>query len=98
GLGGGGPGELSPEQEATVRMNWGIQVLKKCWKDGVGEDMPNAIFDGARKALKQYSLEVAAKAFAKGVRYKGGKHKSWKYIQTIIDEEVEKRGHSPPHS
>ncbi|GAH46243.1 unnamed protein product, partial [marine sediment metagenome] len=23
--------------------------------------------------------------------YKGGKHKSWKYIQTIIDEETEKR-------
>lgn len=95
--GGAGPGELTPETEAAVRMNWGIQVLKKCWKDGVGEDMPTAIFDGARKALKQYPLEVVAKAFAKGVRYKGGKHKSWKYIQTIIDEEIQKRGRSPPH-
>ncbi len=90
--------ELPAETEATVRMNWGSPVLKKCWEDGVGEKIPNAIFDGARKALKQYPLEVVAKAFAKGVRYKGGKHKSWKYIQTIIDEEVEKRGRSPPHS
>lgn len=90
--GGDVPEELSPEQEATVRMNWGIVVLKKCWKDGIGEEIPNAIFDGARRALKQYPLEVVAKAFAKGVRYKAGKHKSWKYIQTIIDEEIEKRG------
>jgi len=79
-------------------LNWGIVVLKKCWRDGIGEDIPNAMFDGARKALKQYPLEVVAKAFAKGVRYKGGKHKSWKYIQTIIDEEIEKRGYSPPYS
>ncbi len=83
---------LPPETEATVRANWGIQVFKKCWKDGVGGDMPTAIFEGASKALRQYPLEVVAKAFAKGVRYKGGKHKSWKYIQTILDEEMEKRG------
>jgi len=97
GLAAEGGRELPAEIEATVRMNWGIPVLKKCWEDGVGEKIPNAIFDGARKALKQYPLEVVGKAFAKGVRYKGGKHKSWKYIQTIIDEEVEKRGCSPSH-
>ncbi len=93
----GGPDKLSPETEAKVRMSWGIQVLEKCWKDGVGEDIPTRIFEGARGALKDYPLEVVARAFAKGVRYKGGKHKSWKYIQTIIDEEMEKRGRSPPH-
>ena len=81
---------LSPEQESTIKSQWGIQALKKCWQDGVGGDMPQAIFEGASKALKQYPLKVVAKAFAKGVRYKGGKHKSWKYFQTIIDEEMER--------
>lgn len=90
GLGEAAPGELAPDTEAAVKMNFGIQVLEKCWEDGVGSKMPQTIFDGARKALKGYPLEVLAKAFAKGVKYKGGKHKSWKYIQAIIDEEMAK--------
>lgn len=97
GLDGAAPGGLTPDTEAKVRMNFGMPVLKKCWKDGVGTDMPVPIFNGARQALKQYPLDIVAIAFAKGVRYKGGKYKSWKYFQTIIDEEMEKRGHSPPH-
>lgn len=76
---------------STVRANWGIQVLKKCWKDKLGTDMSAIIFDQAHNALRQYDMAIVAKAFAKGCLYKGGKHKSWKYFQAIIDEELDKK-------
>lgn len=82
--------QLRDEQELSVKVNWGFEVLKKCWQDCVGGQMPQVIFEGTHKALKLYPLELVAKAFAKGVRYKGGKHKSWKYFQTIIDEQLER--------
>ena len=83
-------GELSPEQESTIKSRWGLEVLKKCWQDCIREKMPDAIMEGAGKALRQYSVDFVARVFAKGLPYKGGKHKSWNYFQTIIDEELEK--------
>ena len=77
-------------QDTSVRMNWGIQILKKCWKDCLGEEMPTAIFEGARHALRDIPIPIVAKAFAKAMSYQCGKHKSWKYIQKIIDEEMRK--------
>ena len=84
-------GELTQESHATLAGAWGVPVLREFWAQLVGK-IPTAIFDGGREALKKYPVEVVAKAFVKASRYKGGKHQSWKYIQTIIDEEVEKRG------
>lgn len=98
----GNHGQPDEVDEAVIKAGWGIPVLKKLWKDGTGEDMPQPIFEGAHAALKKYPLPVLAKAFAKGVRYQGGKHKSWKYMQAILDEEMAKpgsgngRGRSPP--
>lgn len=77
-------------QDTSVRMNWGIQILKKCWKDCLGEEMPTAIFEGARHALRDIPIPIVAKAFAKAMSYQCGKHKSWKYIQKIIDQEMQK--------
>lgn len=90
GLGGGSPGELAPERELSVKAQWGVMVLEKFWNQAVGK-MPTEVFDGGRKALKEYPLEVVARAFVKAGRYQGGKHKKFKYIQAIIDEEMQKQ-------
>lgn len=82
--------EPSKDEEISIRCNVGVSVLKKCWKDCVGEEIPGGIFEGAMVALKQYPLPVVIKAFARGAVYRGGKHKSWKYFQAIIDEELAK--------
>ena len=92
---GGGGGQLSPEEEAKVNSQWGIVVLEKFWGQAVGK-MSSELFIGGLNALKKYPLEVVARAFVKAGRYEGGKYKKWKYIQTIIDEEMGKRGRSPP--
>lgn len=69
---------------------WAIAVLEEFWNQAVGK-MPTGIFMGGLDALKKYPIEVVARAFVKAARYQGGKHQKWKYIQTIIDEEVGKR-------
>ncbi|MBA7716144.1 hypothetical protein ES703_125209 [subsurface metagenome] len=69
---------------------WAIAVLEEFWNQAVGK-MPSGIFMGGLDALKKHPIEVVAKAFVKAARYQGGKHQKWKYIQTIIDEEVGKR-------
>jgi len=69
---------------------WAIAVLEEFWNQAVGK-IPSEIFMGGLDALKKYPIEVVAKAFVKAARYQGGKHQKWKYIQTIIDEEVGKR-------
>ncbi|MBC8274950.1 MAG: hypothetical protein H8E40_08280 [Chloroflexi bacterium] len=87
-----------PGQEVSdaLRVNTAVSVLKKCWLDTLGDKMPSPVFDGARKALQEYPMELVAKAFAKGLKYKGGKHKSWKYFQAILEEESQKGGRGPP--
>ncbi len=68
---------------------WAIAVLEEFWNQTVGK-MSSGIFMGGLDALKKYPIEVVAKAFVKAARYQGGKHQKWKYIQTIIDEEMGK--------
>lgn len=83
--------EEGTEQDASLRMRWGIQVLEKCWQDCIKDKMPTSIFEGLRHALRDYPITIVARAVAKGMRYQGGKHKSWKYFQAIIDEEMQKK-------
>ncbi len=97
GLAGAGKGGVSPDEEANIKANWGVQPLKQLWRDVVGKDMSTGLFEGALRALKEHPLDIVAKSFVKAAKYKGGKHMSWKYIQTIIDEEIQKHGRSPPH-
>lgn len=89
GLGGGGPGELTQEKEPLIKAQWGIVVLEKFWSQAVGK-LGHELWEGAYQALKKYPLAVVAKAFVKASRYQGGKYQKWKYIQTIIDEEMQK--------
>ena len=85
------PGGVTPEREAATAAQWGIPVLEKFWEQAVGTKLSGVIWQGAYKALQEYPVEVVASAFVKASRYKGGKHKSWKYFETIINEEMEKR-------
>lgn len=81
---------ISAARQAGVRgEQWAIAVLEQFWNQAVGK-MPSEIFMGGLDALKKYPVPVVARAFVKAGRYHGGKHGKWKYIQTIIDEEMEK--------
>ena len=95
GLGGGGPGELPPEKEAFTRAQMGILVIEQFWNQLVGK-IPSSLWQGGHEALKKYPVEVVARAFVKAGRYEGGKHKSWKYVQAIIDEQRGKPNARPP--
>lgn len=89
--GGGGPGELPPDKETFNRAQMGILVIEEFWKQLVGTNLPSTLWHGAHEALKQHPIEVLARAFVKAGPYQGGKHKSWKYLQKIIDEELQRR-------
>ncbi len=84
--------QASPEKEAARAAQWGMPVLEKFWQQAVGGNLPGTIWQGAYNALQKFPVEVVAIAFIKAGRYQGGKHKSWKYIQTIIEEEMAKKG------
>ena len=77
-------------QKGARGEQWAIAVLEQFWNQAVGK-MPSEIFMGGLDALKKYPVPVVARAFVKAGRYHGGKHGKWKYIQTIIDEEMEKK-------
>jgi len=53
---------LSPESEAGLKANWGVPTLKSFWEQAVGK-MSTELFDGARKALREYPVGIIAKAF-----------------------------------
>ena len=93
GLGGDGPGDITETQDETVRSQWGILVLHKFWEQAVGK-VSTEIFQGSLQALKKYPLSGVATAFVKAARYQGGKHRKWKYIQTVLDEQMKKGSHS----
>lgn len=81
--------EGAPEKEEAVGVQCGIMVLEKFWDQAVGK-MKHDMWQGAYEALKRYPPEVLARAFVKAARYQGGKYQKWKYLQTIIDEEMGK--------
>jgi len=91
-----GRARASPGHEAAVAAQWGMPVIEKFWTQAVGSKLPGTVWQGAYSALQKYPVDIMAKVFVKASRYQGGKHKSWKYFQAIIDEEMEKHGRSPP--
>ena len=84
--GGASTGELPPDKEAFTRGQWGIIVLEAFWKQMVGAALSRGLWNAGHEALKKHPVEVVARAFVKAGRYEGGKHKSAKYIETIISE------------
>ena len=69
---------------------WALEVLKKLWEQALGEPMKQTIFELTLKAVKEYPVSVLARAYAKAVKYRGGKYGSWKYLDKILKEEMGK--------
>ncbi|GAI25661.1 unnamed protein product, partial [marine sediment metagenome] len=44
-------------------------------------------------AAKKYPPDVLAMAYVKAVKYRGGKYSSWKYLDKILKEKMEKKSH-----
>jgi len=88
--------EATIERERTSAAHWSIPVLEKFWLQATGDKLSGVVWQGAHDALQKYPPDIIALAFVKAGPYGGGKHKSWKYFQTIIDEEMGKR--APPRN
>lgn len=78
--------QLTPQKAAQL----GMPVLAAFWEQVVGTKLAGVLWQGAYDALQKYPVEWIAIAFVKAGPYQGGKHKSWKYFQAIIDEEMKK--------
>jgi hypothetical protein len=65
-------------------------ILKDFWQQVLGEPMNSTIHQFTFAATQDYPPQVLARAYAKAVKYKGGKTGSYKYIATILKEEMAK--------
>ena len=74
---------------------WGVEVLNILWKQALGEPMDQLVFDVTLDAVKKYPPAVLARGYAKAVKYQGGKYSSWKYLEKILKEKMEKE-RGPP--
>lgn len=90
------PEGSTPEKERAVAARWGMPVIEKFWTQATGGKLSGTVCEGAYAALQKYPAEIVARAFVKARPYGGGRHKTWNYIQTIIEEEMEKHGRGPP--
>jgi len=86
------------EKYAPRGPSWMVSVLKKVWEQGVGMKMSQPLFSFTFDSVKAYPPAVLGQAFAKAVKYKGGKQQSYKYLAKILKEENEKAGggRAPP--
>lgn len=71
-----------------------VDVLYKLWEQAMGQTMPQTIFELTFDAVRKYPVPVLARSYAKLVKYKGGKTGSWKYLDKILKEQMEKE--KPP--
>ena len=69
---------------------WLVEVLHKFWKQAMGEPMKQPVFALTYDAVKAYPPKVLAQAYVKAVKYRGGKYGSWKYLDKILKERMEK--------
>jgi len=78
---------------------WLVEVLQKLWTQALGDRMKGASLDITLTAVKEYPPPVLAIAYAKAVKYRGGKYDTAKYLQKILKEKAEqesdKRSRSP---
>jgi len=81
---------LPPEKETFNKQQMAMLVLEQFWKQATGMKLSGTLWQGAFAALGKHPIEVMTRVFVKAARYHGGKHQSWKYFQTIIDEELAK--------
>lgn len=74
---------------------WMVEVLHKLWKQALGEPMKQPVFALTLEAARQYPPAVLARAYAKAVKYRGGRYGSWKYLDKILKEQAAKE-RAPP--
>jgi hypothetical protein len=65
-------------------------ILRDFWQQVLGEPMNSTIDQFTFLATQDYPPAVLARAYAKAVKYKGGKTGSYKYIDVILKEEMAK--------
>jgi len=77
---------------------WAVEVLQQLWVQALGDRIKGTALEVTLKAVKEYPPPVLAIAYAKAVKYRGGKYDTAKYIKKILQEKSEGygKGRSPP--
>lgn len=73
---------------------WAVEVLQELWSQALGNRMGDNMVNLTLNAVKVYPVSVLARAYAKAVKYRGGKYDSAKYLDKILKEQMEKE--KPP--
>ena len=73
---------------------WAVEVLHKLWKQALGQPMSQSVFNLTAQAVKKYPVPVLARSYVKAIKYGGGKTGSWKYLDKILEEQMQKE-HPP---
>jgi len=72
---------------------WAVEVLQQFWVQALGDRMKGATLELTLNAVRTYPAPVLAKAYAKAVKYRGGKYNTAKYLEKILKEKMEKESH-----
>ena len=72
---------------------WAVDVLNKLWEQALEAPMGQTVFEVTLDAAKRYPAAVLATAYAKAVKYRGGKYNAAKYLEKILKEKMEKESH-----
>ena len=77
---------------------WMVEVLQQLWVQALGDRLKGTALDITLMAVKEYPPPVLAIAYARAVKYKGGKYDTAKYIKKILQEKGETygKGRGPP--
>ena len=73
---------------------WLVEVLQQLWVQALGNRMKASALEITLMAVKEYPPPVLARAYARAVKYKGGKYDTAKYLSQILKEKAEKE--KPP--
>lgn len=78
-----------------ARPLFAFSILSKMWRQITGDDMKPPQTQYTHDAVKKYTPEVLAEAYAKAVKYGGGRTGSWKYLQKVLEEKAGAKDRSP---
>ena len=65
---------------------WPTELIVHFWTKHIGQET-TGVFDGAHLAVARYPPDVLTRALLKCLKYGGGKRKTWKYMEKILQEE-----------
>ncbi len=77
---------------------WMVEVLQRLWVQALGDRMKGPALDVTLTAVREHPPPVLATAYARAVKYKGGKYDTAKYLKKILQEKREEyaKGRAPP--